>query len=150
MIEGLKQFMLESNQIERELRLNPNDFNVAKRVYEKGINSLNDILKIHKDLTKHLKVDWSGKWRNCNVYVGNYIAPQWYVVPELMAQYWKQFPDMDAWTAHNEFEKIHPFQDFNGRMGRLIWLSKAINEGYVFSILFLHAYYYQTLQHVNK
>jgi len=34
---------------------------------------------------------------------------------------------MNSWEAHNKFEAIHPFQDLNGKVGRLIWLSKAIN-----------------------
>lgn len=145
----LEEFMLLSNKIEGELGLNPNDFKVSKRVYEKGINSLSDILEIHKDLTKHLKVDWSGKWRTCNVRVGNYIAPDWSQVPSLMAKYWDKWNEMDSWTAHNEYQKIHSFRDFNGRVGRLIWLSRAINEGYDFSISFLHSYYYQTLRNYH-
>lgn len=145
----LEEFMLLSNKIEGELGLNPNDFKVAKRVYEKGISSLGDILKIHKDLTKHLKVDWSGKWRTCNVRVGSYIAPDWSQVPSLMAQYWDRWDEMDSWTAHNEFVTIHPFVDRNGRISRLIWMSKAIEEGYDFSIPFLHKFYYQSLQHYH-
>lgn len=149
-IEKLEKFMLESNRIEGEDHLNPMDSVVAQAIYATGFNNLEDNLGTHKTLTHHLNEDWSGKWRTCNVRVGNWHAPDWSQVPSLMSQYWDKWEQMDSWTAHNEFVKIHPFQDFNGRMARLIWLYKAINEGYDFSIPFLHKYYYQTLKHINE
>lgn len=149
-LDKLKKFMLESNAIEGEKGLNPLDQGIVEAVYIDGFRNLEELLGTHKSLTFHLKESWSGKWRNVNVRVGNYHAPDWTQVPSLMAQYWNKWDQMDSWTAHNEFEKIHPFQDFNGRMGRLIWLSKAVKEGYNFSIPFLQMYYYQTLKHVNK
>jgi len=146
----LETFMIESNKIEGENELNPNDLKVIKKVYKLGFKNFEDILKYHSMLTDHLNVNWSGKWRVCNVRVGNYVAPDWSQVPELMAQYWKQFPEMDSWTAHNKFIKVHPFVDRNGRMARLIWLSKAKYERYDFSIPFLHKFYYQTLEHYHE
>jgi len=142
----LEAFMLESNKIEGEYELNPNDLFVAREAYL-GIKDLKHIKRMHHNITAHLKVDWSGKWRTVNVKVGNHKPPDWQEVPELMLRYWSNFDRMDSWQAHNEFEHIHPFQDFNGRMGRLIWLSKAIQEGYRFNIPFLQKYYYQTLSH---
>lgn len=139
-----QKFMLESNRIEGEDRLNPGDakaFNWATT----GIESGGHILRCHHFLTQHLNVDWSGKWRTCNVGVGNYTAPRHQLVPGLMEKFVKELSGLSSWEAHNRFQKIHPFQDFNGRVGRLIWLSKAIHEGYNFRLSFLHKYYYQTL-----
>lgn len=66
-----------------------------------------------------------------------------------MRAFWRTLPKLDAWEAHNRFQKIHPFEDLNGRTGRLIWLHKAIDEGYTGRIGFLHAYYYATLSRMK-
>ena len=159
MIEQFKNFQRESNKIEGELdlidivqtqgRLNKDDLKCLTIVRD-GIESEDDILRLHGILGKYLNHSWVGKYRTCNVRVGSYVAPKWEKVEFMMHSYMDKFEKMNSWEAHNEFEKIHPFQDLNGRVGRLIWLSKALNEGYYFKLPFLQAYYYQTLNHVNK
>jgi Fic family protein len=64
-----------------------------------------------------------------------------------MHNWFLDWDKMDSYEAHVRFEKIHPFQDGNGRIGRAIWLKKALNEGYDYRISFLHKFYYQTLSH---
>jgi len=144
-----KKFMRESNAIEGEIRINPGDM-IAVEIMLKGEITEASILSAHRVLGEYLNVDWNGKWRECEVRVGSYYPPMAFEVPGLMKKYFKSLPDMDSWEAHNEFANIHGFQDLNGRMSRLIWLNKAIDEGYDFSIPFLHKYYYQTLQHQNN
>ena len=149
MKEEYKKFMLESNKIEGEDRLNPNDVLAVETMLKGGLNK-GTILTIHKLLGDYLNKDWVGRWRTCEVRVGSYFPPVAKDVPALMKKYFKEVPMMDAWTAHNEFEKIHPFQDLNGRTGRIIWLKKAIDEDFDFSIPFLQMYYYQTLNHQQR
>lgn len=148
-IDKYKQFMLESNRIENEDRINPSDIKAVEFAL-KGINKLSDILELHRLLGEYLNKDWVGKFRTCDVRVGSYAPPSYYIVPDLMQKYWNRFDWMDSWEAHTEFERIHPFRDLNGRTGRLIWLSKAIKGEYDFSISFLQAYYYQTLQRYER
>lgn len=144
MLEKIKKFMLESNSIEGEKRINPNDIEAVEFLLANNISE-HTILHTHSLLGKYLEKDWVGKYRTCNVTVGSFHPPIHIVVGHLMRKYVTDVTKMNAWTAHNNFETIHPFRDLNGRMGRLIWLKKALEEGYDFSIPFLQAYYYQTL-----
>ncbi len=84
------------------------------------------LLKWHKEIFEQTKQDIAGKFRNYLVRVGEYIAPDWQDVERLMNQFIK-FVNTDklnnvelAARAHYQFEKIHPFGDGNGRIGRLI------------------------------
>lgn len=142
------KFMVESNKIEGENRLNPGDLEAIEYSL-KDVNSIQDILELHKLLGSYLNKSWVGRFRLCDVIVGNYRPPSVREVERLMKEYIGKLPYMNSWEAHNEFERIHPFRDLNGRVGRLIWLSKAIDEGYNFKLSFLHMYYYQTLVKEN-
>lgn len=143
-----EKFMTESNAIEGETGLNPNDIEAVRFVVSGGIKTEKRLLKLHKILTKHLKVDWSGKYRNCDVWVGGHATPSPESIPCHMDGLFDRLPNLRAWETHNIFEAIHPFQDFNGRTGRLLWLSKALKQyRNPFALPFLHKYYYETLEY---
>lgn len=86
------------------------------------------ILKWHEDIFKDTKQDIAGKIRDYLVRVGNYVAPDWQDLNVLIKQFFdwynKNKNTMNsvelAARAHYRFEKIHPFGDGNGRLGRLI------------------------------
>lgn len=84
------------------------------------------ILKWHNNLFYETKKDIAGKYRTYLVSVANYIAPDWQEVKKLMNQLIKFInknelnPVELAARVHYRFEKIHPFGDGNGRVGRLI------------------------------
>lgn len=94
------------------------------------------ILKWHKLLFEETKQDIAGKFRDYSVRVGDYIAPDWQDVNYLMKDlinFYKKNKKMNpvelAARMHYKFERIHPFGDGNGRIGRLIinyilWNSK--------------------------
>lgn len=85
------------------------------------------ILKWHKDLFKETKQDIAGKFRTYLVRVGDYRAPDWQDVKSLMKElirFYNINKELNAVELsariHYKFEKIHPFGDGNGRIGRLI------------------------------
>ena len=147
MLKQYKQFMLESNRIEGEDRINPGDIEAVEYILGTKHICCECLIQLHSILGKYLNKDWVGVFRKVNVTVGEFQPINYSQIQLAMEEYAEELPYLTSWTAHNKFEKIHPFQDLNGRVGRLIWLSKAYhNEGYKFSIPFLQAYYYQTLK----
>lgn len=86
------------------------------------------LLKWHKDIFSETKPEIAGVFRNYLVRVGAYIAPHSKEIKKLMYQlnYFvkknqrKMNPVEMAARTHYRFEKIHPFGDGNGRIGRLL------------------------------
>lgn len=147
-----ERFMRESNRIEGEMDngqgcINPGDLEAVHFLFYMNSVSKRNLLKLHRMLGSHLQKPWVGKYRDCQVFVGSYVPPAPERVEFLMERYCKAYHSFDSWTAYNEFEAIHPFEDLNGRMGRLLWLKKAVTEGFKYQRTFLEQYHYQTLQH---
>ena len=82
------------------------------------------ILETHKQIMQHQRPDIAGKLRTVQVYVGDRKCPPPIMVGELMSQWLKQHAKANTWPkikkAHIAFEHMHPFEDGNGRTGRMI------------------------------
>ena len=84
------------------------------------------LLQWHSALFAGTKPKLAGKFRDFLVRVGSYVAPDWQDVSQLMKEMVafvngsKDHPVELAARAHYQFEKIHPFGDGNGRIGRLL------------------------------
>ena len=108
--------------------------NLAK-ITETLLNNFNQsltidlILNLHKKLLTGIKDDWAGRFRSGKewVRIGGHVGanPDFVelLADELVADYNKQddsyFLDKIA-HFHTEFENIHPFNDGNGRLGRVL------------------------------
>lgn len=87
------------------------------------------ILDLHETLLTGIKDGWAGRFRSGKewVRIGAHVGanPDFVeqLVDELVTDYSKQdnryFLDKIAWF-HAEFETIHPFNDGNGRLGRVL------------------------------
>lgn len=96
------------------------------------------IKKLHKVGFAWISPEYGGKFRKIDVRVSKHTPPKFYLVPQLISEYTKDLkvrlkhlPNIEnknffeelvsflAW-AHHRFLWIHPFQDYNGRVGRLL------------------------------
>src|SRR5438105_377750 len=89
------------------------------------------LLEIHRIAFSEL-YDWAGKWRTTQVAVGQLTPPEPTQVLQLMYQFIDNLnfkiansttlqDHLDCLTfAHYEFVRIHPFNNGNGRTGRIV------------------------------
>ena len=112
-----------------ELQEVRNAFSVYDAMSQWTVYSSADLLAAHHLMMAGL-VDESGRFRSGNVGVHGaegvlHVAPAADRVPHLMAQLFSWLKETDEHSLiagsvfHYELEFIHPFQDGNGRMGRL-------------------------------
>ena len=110
---------------------------------EKKDIALSMLLQWHLGLFKDTKPDIAGKLREYLVRVGDYRAPDWQDVPALINDFFSFYNKNQktmhavelAARAHYKFEKIHPFGDGNGRVGRLVIAYILKKKGYPLLII---------------
>jgi len=127
--------------------------------------SLNLLLKLHEICFKGSK-HFAGQFRNVNVVVRNSIGHILHagVPKEELKDYLEDFmswykenknkfkPLVLAAILHNQFEHVHPFQDGNGRVGRLLLNFILLKNNYPpINIMLEDRFeYYRTLQEYSK
>lgn len=116
--------------------------------------TIDNILKTHEILS-HLATDidedQKGQFRKVPVWIGGREGKPWYALPELMNQWVMNANDLISnqtkkdsvdtleriiQEQHVLFETIHPFIDFNGRIGRILWQRQRIKCGLPIKIIY--------------
>ena len=120
--------------------------------------SENLLLRWHKNIFRETKPDLAGQFRNYAVRVGPYVAPEWQKVEKLIKQLIAFVNESNlnsaevAARAHYMFEKVHPFGDGNGRIGRLLTNFILWKNGYPMLIIEYkkRKSYYKALQRTEE
>ena len=128
-LENLSEFLSESNAIESEYSDEAFEdaltaWNYLNSIQQNELDGLSlEVIKaVHLLLLSNLRPDIAGKFRKCEVTVGGSEPPSFYTIPYKLKGLLNFTPkieeDIKRW--HVEFEKIHPFEDGNGRTGRIL------------------------------
>jgi fido (protein-threonine AMPylation protein) len=135
----------ESNRIERIYR-DPTPEEIAE--YTRFL-ALKEVTI--EELQQFVDVYAPGKvlreWPGMNVFIGGrFLVGGPHVREELQ----RLLDDINAgrirpYEAHLAYEMIHPFQDGNGRSGRMLWYWMMEDRGHDTGLGFLHRFYYQAL-----
>ena len=91
-----------------------------------------DVLNIHARLFEYLGAD-AGRYRQCQVWVGNDTPPSPFKVPQLMDSLGAATVD-NYLTWYQQFETIHPFIEGNGRVGGVVIAVLSFNVNGVFTV----------------
>jgi fido (protein-threonine AMPylation protein) len=156
--EELDEFLRESNAIEREYT--EGALFDAKKSWIVGVLnfkkdfSIDLICGIHRRLARNINKKIAGHIRTVPVYVGNRYEYRECLKPELikdklekLIKTWndqrENLKEMPKSTRedfirkwHIDFEGIHPFEDFNGRTGRILMNLQRLSVG--LPILIIH------------
>ena len=124
--------IIESRQAPRKSLRDVNETEAHARVFLEMLSKKDEVteellLNWHKEVFDKTKADIAGRYRDYLVRIGDYRAPDWQDIKNLMQDlinFINKEKDINpvelSARVHYKFEKIHPFGDGNGRIGRLL------------------------------
>lgn len=129
-----QDWIIQSNEIEEVYDTKAHA--MAQEAFDEFLSgpfSLKRIRDCHKTLYGMFDPEVAGVWRKFDVQVGYRICPNWWMVPALMsgwiAENKNAHTEEEIRQAHIAFEKVHPFGDGNGRVGRMILNYQRMKAG---------------------
>ena len=151
-IRDVSRFLYESNCIEQEY--SSGALNDAEDAWDFAFNEANEpnftfdnsfILHTHDVLLRNLNQEIAGKIRGVNVMVGTRLCIPPQLIHGQLSELWEdlntqsdhilEFPHEEAAKKHIQFEKIHPFEDGNGRVGRILYNIHRLKLGLNINII---------------
>ncbi len=116
--------------------------------------------KIHLILMKHLAPEIAGQFKKVDNVINDQPTTEWQRVRKelkiLLTWFNKNrkkgYPPIVALTFHYRFEQIHPFEDGNGRIGRILANAYLLQSGYMPTIFFSenHGSYCNAIQQAKE
>lgn len=122
---SMLEYFRQSNLIEgvKDPRELPKSVTAWKFLLECDTLTKPIVQDVHRVIMQGLLKEHIGDWRPYDVRVSVYECPSWLVIPEMMDDWFndmKVWQDLDPKECHINFERIHPFVDGNGRVGRML------------------------------
>lgn len=133
--DNVLDFLRESNYIENERSEEAmEDASYAwQRLMREDDFHMSNLVRLHYDLMHQLNPRIAGRIRMCQVRVGDYVCPNpsalSILIPIWFDKHSKAETEEDIKKAHIAFEVIHPFEDGNGRAGRIIMNWQRVKAG---------------------
>lgn len=129
------RFLRESNAIEDIFDVDAlvDSYEAWDELLTYDVLTLGNILEAHQWALHRLNPRIAGKIRKCNVRVGSRLCPDYTEVDSLLGQWLAKYAHVKTSSgikiAHVKFEEIHPFEDGNGRIGRMILNWQRVKAG---------------------
>jgi Fic family protein len=129
----IKEFIRESNKIEgvTDEKAVEKSYEAWGFIAEKELTH-ETVKETHELILENRQPDIAGEYRTTPVRIGGEIRDNHAVIHDEMEALLDKEPSnaVEAILWHVEFEKIHPFTDGNGRIGRLLylWHCNKLNE----------------------
>jgi len=137
-----REFLSESNKIEGEYSNRALEDSIKSWEFIKPVKvdmRVDIIKKIHRRVMRRLNPKIAGKFRKCKVFIGNHECVDYKNILPLLESLCLVIPknEKEIFDWHVEFERIHPFVDGNGRVGRIIMNFQRLRIG--LNIIIIHS-----------